>query len=535
MKKTSLLKALLNSDALEFLCEAHNGVSAKIVEEAGFRGIWGSGLTLSAAMGVRDNNEVSWTQVIEAAEFMCDATSIPILLDGDTGYGNFNNVRRLVQKLEQKGVAGVCIEDKLFPKTNSFLREGKQPLASPEEFCGKIRAAKDAARDGDFCVVARTEALIAGWGLAEALRRADSYRQAGADAILIHSKLSRPDEVLAFKKEWGDRSPVVIVPTTYYRVPMDVFQNAGFSVVIWANMILRASIAAMQDIASRLRRENSLVDVVDRIAPLKEVFRLQGDEELERAEKRYLPAASEDVHAVILAASGGEGFDVLTRDRPKAMLEVGGVPILFRQIKTLNDLGIRNITVVRGYQKDVIEAPNLRYVDNDDYRTTQELVSLQKAVAALEGPALVSYGDILYKKYIPQVLLEDDSDFTIAVDSDWSESSNRGRYADYVKCSLAFRRGLLDEEVFLEQMGTALDRQAICGEWIGLFRLSSEGTRRVREILESLSRRENFSAMRMADLFNALLQAGDRVRVHYIRGHWLDVDDLKSLSTAHTF
>src|SRR5215212_11887660 len=125
---------MIASNDLEFIMEAHNGLSARVVEEAGFKGIWGSGLSMSAAMGVRDNNEASWTQVLEVLEFMSDVTSIPILLDGDTGYGNFNNMRRLVRKLEQRSIAGVCIEDKLFPKTNSFIKSEEQPLADLEEF-----------------------------------------------------------------------------------------------------------------------------------------------------------------------------------------------------------------------------------------------------------------------------------------------------------------------------------------------------------------------------------------------------------------
>ena len=91
---------------------------------------------------MRDSNEASWTQVLEVMEFMSDATDIPILLDADTGYGNFNNARRLVTKLEQRGVAGACIEDKLFPKTNSLLDGREQPLADIDEFCGKIKACK---------------------------------------------------------------------------------------------------------------------------------------------------------------------------------------------------------------------------------------------------------------------------------------------------------------------------------------------------------------------------------------------------------
>src|SRR3954467_1098218 len=154
------MKELITSPTLDFLMEAHNGLSARIVEEAGFRGIWASGLSISAALGVRDNNEASWTQVLEVVEFMSDATRIPILLDADTGYGNFNNMRRLVKKLEQRGVAAVCIEDKLFPKTNSFINSERQPLADLEEFAGKIKAVKDGQSDPDFSLVARLEGFI---------------------------------------------------------------------------------------------------------------------------------------------------------------------------------------------------------------------------------------------------------------------------------------------------------------------------------------------------------------------------------------
>ena len=289
MNKTTKLKQLIKSLSLEFLMEAHNGLSAKIVEEAGFKGIWGSGLSISAAMGVRDSNEASWTQVLEVLEFMSDVTSIPILLDGDTGYGNFNNVRRLVRKLEQRNIAGVCLEDKLFPKTNSLLDGKSQPLADIDEFCGKIKAGKDTQTDEDFCIVARIESFIAGWGLGETLKRADAYYRAGADALLIHSRLSVPDEILAFMKEWGNTCPVVIVPTNYYSTPTDVFRDAGISVAIWANQIMRSAVASMQKTAAQIFKDQSLLNVECTVASVKEVFRLQGMAELDEAEKRYLP------------------------------------------------------------------------------------------------------------------------------------------------------------------------------------------------------------------------------------------------------
>ena len=159
MKKTTRLRQLLTSPELEFALEAHTALSAKIAEEAGFPIIWASGLSMSAQFGVRDSNEASWSQVVDALEFMSDATQVPILVDGDTGYGNFNSLRRLVRKLEQRELAGVCIEDKEFPKTNSFGASDRQVLATIDEFCGKIKAAKDCQLDPDFVVVARVEML----------------------------------------------------------------------------------------------------------------------------------------------------------------------------------------------------------------------------------------------------------------------------------------------------------------------------------------------------------------------------------------
>ncbi len=292
VKKTTKFRQMLDSGELEFLMEAHDGLSAKIVEEAGFKGIWASGLCISAALGVRDNNEASWTQVLEVLEFMSDATTIPIMVDADTGYGNFNNVRRLVRKLEQRNVAAMCIEDKLFPKTNSFISGETQPMAEVAEFVGKIKAAKDTQQDPDFCVVARTESFIVGRGLSEALRRAEAYHRAGADAILMHSKISTPDQVLSFMKEWQDTCPVVIVPTMYYSAPTELFAEAGVSMVIWANQLLRSAITAMQQTAATLYRDQTLMAIEHEIASVKEVFRLQNADELKEAELKYLPPIS---------------------------------------------------------------------------------------------------------------------------------------------------------------------------------------------------------------------------------------------------
>src|ERR1700685_2428894 len=355
--RSAKLRQMLHSAELEFLMEAHNGLSARIVREAGFRGIWASGLTISAQFGVRDNNEASWTQVVDQLEFMADASDLPILLDGDTGYGNFNNMRRLVRKLEQRGIAGVCIEDKQFPKTNSFLNGERQPLADIEEFVGKIAAGKDTQRDDNFSIVARVEALIAGWGMDEALRRAEASRLAGADAILIHSKLSKPDEILIFAREWARRSPLVIVPTRYYSTPTDVFRQAGISTVIWANHLVRSAATAMQSVAKEICQSETLINIEDRIVSVDEIFRLQDADEYVAAERQYLGAAGAarvPVWPSVLPASRRRGLEALTADRPKVMLPIAGKPLLRRLIDSFKQQGIQDITVVGGSRADAL-------------------------------------------------------------------------------------------------------------------------------------------------------------------------------------
>ena len=531
------LRELIASPELEFLMEAHDGMSAKIVEEAGFKGIWASGLSMSAALGVRDSNEASWTQVLEVLEFMADASSIPILVDGDTGWGNFNNMRRAVRKLGERGIAGICIEDKLFPKTNSFVGEG-QALAAIDEFCGKIKAGKDSQVDDDFRIVARIEALIAGWGLEEALKRAEAYRAAGADAVLIHSKKSTADEIFAFAKAWNNRCPVVIVPTKYYATPTEAFRQAGISVAIWANHNLRAAIAAMRDASRRIRREESIAGVEKTVVSVQEVFELSGNDELAEAEKRYLPAKAGEKRAILLAASRGAALGRLTEDRPKCMIEVRGQPLLSRLIGTVREAGVREITVVRGYKKDTINFPSIATADNDLYMTTGEAASLACAIERLEGECLVAYGDILFRHHILDQLLAHPGDIVVTVDALWrarvSQAKNWVR--DFAACTRAFSPTFLDDEpVHLRRIASDMPAEEISGEWMGLAKLSARGAERVREAIHAMRRDGTLAKAGLPELFTRMAGEGAPIHVLYIAGQWLDVDDAADLAEAGKF
>ncbi|HEU4371385.1 MAG TPA: phosphoenolpyruvate mutase [Methylomirabilota bacterium] len=531
MRRTSVLRGLVTRPGTAFLMEAHDGVSARIAAEAGFEGVWASGLTISASFGVRDNNELSWSQVVDHVGFMADAAgATPILIDGDTGYGNFNNMRRLVRKLEQVGAAGVTIEDKLFPKTNSFLRSEQQPLADVGEFCGKIKAGKDSQTDPDFVLVARVEALIAGWGLAEAIRRAEAYQLAGADAILIHSRQSSAAEIFAFLDEWANRAPVVLVPTKYWRTPTAEFRARGVSAVVWANHLLRAAVGAMQATARRLREEETLLNVEPQVAPLPEVFRLQGDEELEEAERRYLPATRGDaLSAIVLAAGAGDDFGGLTAAVPKAMLKVQGRPILARLLDDLGHFGCRAVTVVRGYRADAVDVPAARFVDNAEFATTGEAYSLALAEAALVPGTLIAFGDIVVKRHIVQALLEEAGEgITLSVDS-----ALAGQGApDRVQGSRPDAGRFSFEPVRLAAVGEGVEPASSHGAWLGLLHAGRGGAAWLREAIAEARADGTLPRARLSDLLTRVLARDRPVTLVYTRGGWVNVNNLADLIDA---
>jgi len=513
--------------------EAHNGLSAKIVEEIGFRGIWASGLTISASLGLRDSNEASWTQVLDVLEYMADSTTLPILVDGDTGYGNFNNVRRLIRKLGDCHIAGVCIEDKLFPKTNSFIGE-RQPLADIDEFCGRIKAGKDSQTDDDFVLVARVEALISGHGMEEALRRAEAYHAAGADAILIHSKQSHAGEILSFAARWQDRCPLVIVPTMYSATPTDTFRQAGISTIIWANHNLRSSISAMRDTSRRIFEDQSLAEVEGRIAGVKDIFRLVGNAELELAERRYLPGKA-TARAIILAASAGS-LGEMTRSRPKCMIDIRGQSLLQRLVGTVSGAGIRDIAVVRGAFKEAVTLKGIRTIDNDRYAETGEAFSLACADDQIEGETLVIYGDVLFRDYILEGVLASPGEIVLAVDAlGGGKVRPAGATPDLVAADRPFSGDYLDDQsVSLRAMAADLPAGTISGEWIGLARLSPLGAVWVREELAALAADGLLDTADLPLLFTRLA-AKHPVTVHYITAHWLDVDTLTDVADARNF
>lgn len=252
---------------------AHNAMGAKIAERCGFDAVWSSGLEISTSRAEPDQDILSMNELHAIASSMVPHVSIPVIADCDAGYGNELNVSHLVRTYERSGIAAVSIEDKTFPKSNSFL-DVEQRLLDIDKFCLKIEYAKAAQSSSEFMVIARTEALIAGLDVDAALKRSNAYVDAGADAVIIHSKKSSPVEIFEFLDNWNRDTPVVVIPTTYHNVSATELFERGASLVIYANHGLRASIRAISATFKTILEDDSSAGSEASIASLAEVFEI---------------------------------------------------------------------------------------------------------------------------------------------------------------------------------------------------------------------------------------------------------------------
>ena len=280
----NILRTKLKEKPILKVAGAFDAMSAKLVELSNFDAVWAGSFAISATHALPDASILTMTEFLSAASSMADACSIPIIADCDTGFGGPSNVSHLVKKYENAGIAAICIEDKIFPKQNSLLKDGKQELLSEKDFVAKIIAGKTAKNNPNFMIIARIEALIAGHGVEEALKRATAYEIAGADAILIHSKKNDPVEVFEFCNKWDGNIPIVAIPTTYPTVTIDELKTNNVKMVIYANQSLRAAHWAMSEHLNQLSNAKSLNDVKTNLTSMEDIFHLQEMYEIKKQE-----------------------------------------------------------------------------------------------------------------------------------------------------------------------------------------------------------------------------------------------------------
>jgi phosphonopyruvate decarboxylase len=287
LSKTNILRNLINSNKLEYLMDAHNGMSAKIVEESGFGGIWASRRTMAASMGL-PKDEPSSTQIINNVENMIDTTQLPILVDIGNGFGDFNNSRKVVSKLERIGAAGVCIEDSLFPKSQRYIDgEREEGLVHIEDFSSKLLACKDVIKDDNFSIIVGINSLTLGNGMRDAIYRTNIYSKLGIDGIILASNHNDTSEIFDFLKKNNTDIPIMVMPNDKWRTPIEEYKENKISTIIWQDHNMRASITAMKQTTKQLHEDKKIYKIGGKIEKTEEMSRLQREKELKDDEYKF--------------------------------------------------------------------------------------------------------------------------------------------------------------------------------------------------------------------------------------------------------
>ena len=284
--RVSRLKRLMNVKDIVKILESHNSLTGLIIENlkvtktnsfTEFDGMWSSSLTDSATKGKPDNSSVDFSTRLISLNDMMEVTTKLLVFDADNG-GQLEHLRFLVRSLERAGASAIIMEDKIGLKKNSlFKNQTGAKQDKPELFAKKIKLVCNSRKNKDFMVVARIESFILGKGLRDALKRAEIYSKAGADAILIHSKEKTPNEIFSFAKEFKKSKnfiPLVSVPSTYSKVYEKDLINNGFKLVIYANQLLRAAYPAMQSTARKILKNSRAFEAEKKIIPIKEIINL---------------------------------------------------------------------------------------------------------------------------------------------------------------------------------------------------------------------------------------------------------------------
>lgn len=539
MQKSTILRDLFLKPGLIRIVGAHNGLMAKLVEKAGFEGIWSSSLEVSASHAVPDANILTMSDYLDAAVDMNEAASIPVVVDVDQGYGNSSNVIHMVKKFEAAGIAGIIMEDKLFPKQNSLLSNGRQELASIPEFVGKIMAAKNAQRTRDFMVMARVEALIAGWGHEEALKRAKAYVEAGADAIMIHSKSKSPDEIIEFVDAWDDVTPLVIVPTNYHSFTEDKIKKyPKIKMVIYANHVIRQAVTSVKEALQEIKETGGVNTISSKLIPVKELFELQGTTELKENEKKFLKTGKE-MPKVIIPAAGNppEAMTKLLSDTPLCMLDINGKSLLQRNAEMLNQKKINDITVVTGFMHGKVDIENVNIVYNKNYDKGGVLDSVIEAKESINGPTIILPGDILVDPHVIDQLFSCEKDILVVIDKSYKESKFQDKKLDLVVAKNAPLKGdrIINpcRENIISKISNKIPRSDAHYEFTGIVMLSSKGAEIFKKEVEKAKQKySDFNKWDMSRMLQEIIDNGHDITGSEISEGWIEINTFRNYKDA---
>lgn len=559
------LKALLSEREIVRVLEAHNGLSGIIANNACIEGqsnqvpvqrefdaIWESSLTDSASKGHPDIEVVSFDSRLQSINEILAVTHKPMIVDGDTG-GDANNFEYMVTKLERAGVSAVIIEDKVFPKRNSLEPGVQQMLQEPEIFSQKIQRGKSAQISTDFMIIARLESLIAGKSVDDALFRAQIYLEAGADGIMIHSKEKDPSQIMAFAKHYQKmtqkincKKPMVCVPTTYNTLTEDELRAAGFSIVIYANHLLRSANKAMEETARTILLNQRSFEVDPICSPVREIFQTVGF--LEVKEKDKLDGNNKNIPIIIPAAGEDPSLSSILNGKPKSMFEIAGKTILDWQISALNSNNLTNTTVITGYKGREMKAEGITFQENKNYKRGSELHSLMEARKKMTSGFIMLYSDILFEENIMSKILACQEDIVLVVDNTMQyHAPEANKIQDFIIIKdkhLPTRRKISFAcENIISKIGSKLSPETATHEFIGLAKFTKTGAEQLIQTYEDcvknfhgkLQEADNINQFKFTDLIQEMIDRGYVANFLEIHKGWLEIHSTEDIELANHF
>lgn len=550
----SLLDLLAVKKPLRFL-EAHNGISALIVENTKIQqgeqsiqydGIWISSLTDSAAKGIPDAELSGTDGRCTSLDEIINVTTRPIIVDVDTG-GTPAQFQYFVKKLERIGVSAVIVEDKKFPKLNSLDADSVQNLEDPRLFSQKIRLGKQTCERDGFSVIARTESLIVGTGMQDAINRARSYVEAGCDGIMIHSRSSSPEEVLGFAKEYEQlcvdlrrRPMLVCAPTTYNTITDEELGTAGFDIVIHANQMLRSSYKSMKQTAETILLNDRGFEAETLCSPVPEIFRAVGFYRLRDQDER---AARLKNLAIIIPAAGK---DQLFPNLPKSLIRISGKTILDYQLETLRSKGLKKIVLVRGHEGSQFRRNDITFLDNQEYATKHILHSVFVAREHMKDGFMLVMSDIIFNEEIIGKLLDCDADIVLVVDNSYRFHKDIEKKLDLVvsreRRAVFYRTLHPTRMIEVRSIGKRIPKELADHEFVGIAYFSKDVAETLPSIYDDCEKTvkgrfheaDSIGKADITDFIQELIDRGFTVNGLEVFKGWMEIDSPQDIQLAET-
>ena len=532
-ERISSLVEILQEKGHAIGIEAHSGLSGLVTEKLDFDFIWESSLTDSASKGLPDASIVGNESRLHTIDEILNVTTKPMIVDGDTG-GDEDNFRFLIKRLENQGVSAVIVEDKIFPKRNSFGGTVGSGMEDPNIFAQKLKIGMETKSSDKFLIIARLESLIAGLGMNETMLRAEKYILAGVDGIMIHSKLKDPSEVIEFIPKYEklcerlERRPYLIaVPTTYNSISDNELIKSGVDIIIHANHLLRASYIAMTEAANLILKSGRSLEVDSKISSVKEIFSVVGYDKIIERDKEKTPEITG-----LIASAGDHKINNINRSLNK----ISGKPLISHQIETFKKAGIENlkITVNNSDEFDKFEDKGVNFIQIDTTGSDQLLDSIMSGFHNIDEPTILAYGDIMFNEKIVSRLISNEHDIVIAVDSTYKyhkhEIDKKLELVSYKNNDVDNSRRKLEMTDIYEvsKLGKDLDLQEAESEFFGLVYFSSTGISLLKSSYNRLMT-SGKSSNSFIDIMNFMIDEKIKIVCNEFSGGWIE------LHTANDF